>query len=196
MKSSGKNKASKEKTAIKQDHDPLAWLTQDIDGEDKAEESINAKFKNIQNEKNTENYINSSAVLAEEEIQKKEKQSADISETNEYSGEKEEAIMADTSIDEVTEDKGSEHLVLGDDISIIHVAELKQDWLALIDSNKNITIDAQQVEDIDTAGLQLLLSFVKTVRSSGRQVHWSMPSETLIRAVTETALKDVMGCSC
>ncbi len=193
MKSNGKDKASKKNIAIKQDHDPLAWLTQDIDGEDKAEESINAKFKNIQNEKNTENYINSSAVLAEEEIQKKEKQSADISETNEYSGEKEEAIMADTSIDEVTEDKGSEHLVLGDDISIIHVAELKQDWLALIDSNKNITIEAQQVEDIDTAGLQLLLSFVKTVKLAGREIHWTAPSDTLMQAVTETALKDVMG---
>ncbi len=193
MKSNGKDKASKKNIAIKQDHDPLAWLTQDIDGEDKAEESINAKFKNIQNEKNTENYINSSAVLAEEEIQKKEKQSADISEINEYSGEKEEAIMADTSIDEVTEDKGSEHLVLGDDISIIHVAELKQDWLALIDSNKNITIEAQQVEDIDTAGLQLLLSFVKTVKLAGREIHWTAPSDTLMQAVTETALKDVMG---
>ncbi len=86
-----------------------------------------------------------------------------------------------------------EILVLDEDVSIIHVAQLKENWLPYVDSLKNITIDAEKVEDIDTAGLQLLLSFVKAVKEKGRKVSWQAPSETLVAAVTETALKEVIG---
>ncbi len=95
--------------------------------------------------------------------------------------------------DDTTISDDMEILVLDEDISIIHVAKLKENWLPYVDSLKNITIDAEKVEDIDTAGLQLLLSFVKTIKEKGRKVSWQAPSETLVTAVTETALKDVIG---
>ncbi len=86
-----------------------------------------------------------------------------------------------------------EIIVLEEDVSIVQVAGLKEAWLPYLDSGKDIKIDASAVEDVDTAGLQLLLSFVKTASESGRSVSWQSPSEALIQAVQETSLKDPLG---
>lgn len=87
----------------------------------------------------------------------------------------------------------SEKIVLEEDVSIVQVAILKEAWLPVLDSGKDITIDASAVEDIDTAGLQLLLSLVKTAKDSGRSVTWDGPSEAVINAVKETSLRDALG---
>ena len=87
----------------------------------------------------------------------------------------------------------SEKIVLEEDVGIAQVAILKEAWLPVLDSGKDITIDASAVEDIDTAGLQLLLSLVKTAKDSGRSVTWERPSETVINAVKETSLRDALG---
>ena len=87
----------------------------------------------------------------------------------------------------------NEKIVLEEDVSIVQAAVLKEAWLPVLDSGKNINIDASAVEDIDTAGLQLLLSLVKTAKETGRSVTWESPSETVINAVKETSLKDALG---
>jgi len=87
----------------------------------------------------------------------------------------------------------SEKIVLEEDVSIVQVAVLKEAWLPVLDSGKDINIDASAVEDIDTAGLQLLLSLVKTAKDSGRSVTWQEPSEAVINAVKETSLRDALG---
>ena len=87
----------------------------------------------------------------------------------------------------------NEKIVLEEDVSIVQAAVLKEAWLPVLDSGKNINIDASAVEDIDTAGLQLLLSLVKTAKETGRSVTWESPSETVINAVKETSLRDALG---
>jgi len=114
---------------------------------------------------------------SEENVQAKE--SSPLSENNE-----EDVAMATSN---------SEKIVLEEDVSIVQVAILKEAWLPVLDSGKDIDINASAVEDIDTAGLQLLLSLVKTAKDSGRTVTWESPSEAVINAVKETSLRDALG---
>ena len=61
-----------------------------------------------------------------------------------------------------------------------------------IDTSKDITIDASAVEMVDTAILQLLLSFVRKVRSNGLKVDWKKPSEEFVNRVEMLNLGDLL----
>lgn len=61
-----------------------------------------------------------------------------------------------------------------------------------LDANKNITIDAASVEMVDTAILQLLLSFVRKLRANGLTVSWNNPSKELVNRVEMLNLTDLL----
>jgi len=202
------NKKTNKKTAMDDSHDPLSWLLQDTPAAGADSEEVN---ENNREHDAGEEVDNTVSMQKDEEIEFMDDVLATASNSQEsvIENKKEDIAMQaeateDTDavgkeVDEVIEDTNSgneEKLVLDEDISIIRVAQLKENWLPFIDSTKNITIDASQVEDVDTAGLQLLLSFVKTVKATGREIYWDSPSETLSVAVKETALKEVMGLQC
>ncbi len=135
-----------------------------------------------------------------DEIEEQAMSANDSPEEAESSSESEPAAeMVAEQIQEKTEEEcvmatsSEANMVLEEDISISQVTLLKEAWLPYLDNGKNLTIDASAVDDIDTAGLQLLLSFVKTVNEAGRSVNWQQPSETLMTAVKETSLKDALG---
>ncbi len=214
---------SDKKSIIKEQHDPLSWLLQDEDstgmeaadkneilaekveieptleaGDNQINEAaLNDNLDKIIDSGNVNERSDKNIILAVEpdrensgakEIDDEEltMQSTDAEKNNDN---QEAAACPET----VSVQDDIETLVLDEDMSIIHVGQLKESWLPLVDGFKNIRIDARKVEDIDTAGLQLLLSFVKTIKAKERKIIWQEPSAALLGAVTETALKEVMG---
>ncbi len=212
---------SKKKSAINNDHDPLSWLLQGESNDETAGVDEGAEAEPVQEVcggagqelnsiKETESEAEVETTEDHQQRDNEEQKESQAMCAGEDNGDQaaEQPIVEHAiteAIDTLPNAEGGEEMktdepaqdceqiVLQEDVSIIHVAMLKESWLPCIDSSKNINIDASAVEDIDTAGLQLLLSFVKTVNGSGRTVSWENPSETMIKAVTETALKDVMG---
>ena len=75
----------------------------------------------------------------------------------------------------------SEQLDLGSKCTIIRAEELHAQMEILIQSGKDVEIDASKVEQVDTSALQLLLSFHQTLSNDGRHVKWNAPSEQLIK---------------
>jgi anti-anti-sigma factor len=53
----------------------------------------------------------------------------------------------------------------------------------------DVNLYAANIETIDTASLQLLLSFVRQVRDNGHSVNWKSPSEALLRTARLTGLE-------
>jgi len=67
---------------------------------------------------------------------------------------------------------GSGPVVLDSNPSIQNVEELRQQLVAVSDTISTVVVDASKVESIDTAALQLLAAFVKSVREQSRTVEW------------------------
>ncbi|MFK8047060.1 MAG: lipid asymmetry maintenance protein MlaB [Halioglobus sp.] len=57
----------------------------------------------------------------------------------------------------------------------------------------DVDVNAENVEVVDTAGLQLLLSFRRAVEGNGRELRWRSPSEALLKAAAQTGLVDELG---
>jgi len=56
-----------------------------------------------------------------------------------------------------------------------------------------VIVDGSAVERIDTAGLQLLLSFVKHQASRGKSVRWLASSPELIRGSQLLGIAGILG---
>lgn len=65
----------------------------------------------------------------------------------------------------------------------------------LVGSAGEVLLDGSQVADVDTAGLQLLLSAAQTARASHRGLRLVRCSAVLRRAVTLLNLADKLGVS-
>lgn len=55
------------------------------------------------------------------------------------------------------------------------------------------TLDASEVTRIDTAGIQLLLAFVRELEHQARAVHWHEPSPVILNAAHTLAVSQAMG---
>ncbi len=84
-------------------------------------------------------------------------------------------------------------LVLDSIITINDAKTMYTQLNLLLKSKQDITIDASEVEMLDTAILQLLLAFVNKIRAQNRQVVWSKPSEEMINRATTLNLQAVLG---
>ncbi|MBO6703648.1 MAG: STAS domain-containing protein [Pseudomonadales bacterium] len=88
-------------------------------------------------------------------------------------------------LSEISEDKQT-LLDLPADLTIPEVGRIKKEWEMLVEESEHLVIDARNVEQIDTAGIQLLLAYIKECQPSGGRVSLEpQPSETFI-AVAET----------
>ena len=67
--------------------------------------------------------------------------------------------------------------------------------LAVDFGESDVRIDGSAVERIDTAGLQLLLSFVRHQASRGKSVRWTAASPELLRGSQVLGLGDLLGLS-
>jgi ABC-type transporter Mla MlaB component len=81
------------------------------------------------------------------------------------------------------------------ELSIYTVAELAPAWRSQLATPHDdaLTIDATAVEQIDAAGVQLLLSLWRAAARSGRALHWTGASTVLTTACTALGVATTLG---
>lgn len=84
-------------------------------------------------------------------------------------------------------------LVLDPVLVINNAKKLSQDFNELLQNNDDITIDASEVEMIDTAILQLLLALSNKAKASKQEIQWLKPSEKFISYATLLGLSTTFG---
>lgn len=79
---------------------------------------------------------------------------------------------------------------------IAQVASIKEAMQSFLkNSTDEIEIEAEGVESIDTAALQLLISFVKQAKSKGKSVKWKSVSNKLESSSELLAIKEELSLS-
>jgi anti-anti-sigma factor len=74
---------------------------------------------------------------------------------------------------------------LGKNLDIRHVGTLKNQLLSsLHDEVTHCILEARQIERADSAGLQLIVAFVKEAKSRGVKISWHKPSAEFIKSST------------
>lgn len=81
------------------------------------------------------------------------------------------------------------------DISLADTLHVQLSQL-LDEQGKTFIFDVSQVESTDTAILQLVYAFTKTMRDRGEQVIWRSPSETFCSAAHYLGVDDSLGLAC
>jgi ABC-type transporter Mla MlaB component len=74
------------------------------------------------------------------------------------------------------------------------VNEIKSTYKKLLKyqkGNGNLSIDASDVQAIDTAGIQVLLAFTREIRKQERLVEWQSPSSELIQLAELLDIKEL-----
>jgi len=80
----------------------------------------------------------------------------------------------------------------GESIDITTVMTWRDKLLEILSVAPDVVFEAESVEKIDTAGLQVLVAFMKDARVKGLSVTWSNPSDVLCRAAMLTGFADVL----
>ena len=70
---------------------------------------------------------------------------------------------------------------------------LKASLLEQIELGRDVQIDGAAVERIDTAALQLLVAFARSLREAGRTLTWKGEAPEVLRAARQLALTDLLG---
>lgn len=84
-------------------------------------------------------------------------------------------------------------IVLDSTLNIQSVVALHERFLQLIDRVPEIRIDASQVEQIDTAHLQLLLVLQQECVKLQKRLHIEAPSQRFVRACQLLGLDELLG---
>ncbi len=83
-------------------------------------------------------------------------------------------------------ENGTVTLDLPAELQIRNLEELKSELLRALQFS-TVTLNAAAVSRADTAGMQLLLSFLKSAEAAGIRVRWQSPSETF------TSIAGILG---
>ena len=67
--------------------------------------------------------------------------------------------------------------------------------LEQLELGRDVVLDAGSVSKVDTAGLQLLVAFVRQLRAGGRTLSWQAVTPELQRAAAQLDLLDLIGIS-
>lgn len=84
-------------------------------------------------------------------------------------------------------------VTLGGKATIVRVSELYKELLDAREKGNQIVINAQQVEQVDTAALQMLYSFHRLLKEEHGQMEWQDPSQNLINAATILGLSEQLN---
>lgn len=77
-------------------------------------------------------------------------------------------------------------------LDIRQVSDLKLRLLQALDAAQSITLQAQNIERADTAGLQLLAAFFIDARAKGIPIAWQQPSQALVKAANLIGLAGLL----
>lgn len=82
---------------------------------------------------------------------------------------------------------------LGTALDIAHVAGLKDRLAAALEKDKPlICINVEKLERVDTAGLQLVYAFSKTVETQGKTISWIKPSDKFLTACENSGMNEYL----
>lgn len=82
---------------------------------------------------------------------------------------------------------------LGTDCTIEHAPALHKRLAKVLANRACVTVDLSQVRRCDTAGLQVLVAFVRDRREAGREVELQDAPESFLSAAKLLGLTDVLG---
>lgn len=84
-------------------------------------------------------------------------------------------------------------VTLGERLTIESAAELRERLQAVLGDGASLRIDAQAVERVDTAGLQVLASLHKTLQARGGSLQWEGFSDEMLDALELAGMKSLLG---
>ena len=94
-------------------------------------------------------------------------------------------------------ESGAPGACLPSDMTISAVAGLRQRWLDALQDPGAVSgpwqVDARAVEDIDGAGVQLLLALAGLLHGAGRSLHFIQPSPALRAACAMLGVADLLA---
>jgi len=185
-----KKKASKKVL----DYDPLAWLDEDptspsksAQSEKKVPETENPGYGFFSDDGNAEE-----AVIAETPVVSQQPLEKDpVTEEDAY------GFFDDSLAGEFTKsaqsDESGKTIDLGTELTIRSVASCK----AQIDDNllqgQEIKLQAENLQKIDSAGLQMLYSLDKTLKKTSQSIHWVNSSAIINEAARMIGLEDLIA---
>jgi len=73
-------------------------------------------------------------------------------------------------------------------LGIQQVSDLKAELESAVSSGENVVLDASEVDNIDTAGLQLLVAFVQHAALKKCTFEWQDPSDAFVETAKLTGL--------
>lgn len=88
---------------------------------------------------------------------------------------------------------GSEKVLnLGDSLTIAGVAELHQKMSTILETGEAITMQGNEIKQIDGAGLQLLAALIKEAVELGVEIRWGGISDSLRQGVRQLGLNEAL----
>ena len=81
----------------------------------------------------------------------------------------------------------------GSSLTVATAAEMHHKLEAALKDSSNLHLNAQAVEKVDTAGLQLIVALYKEIDKLGGKVVWQEPSAVLRQASQTLGLTEQVG---
>ena len=84
-------------------------------------------------------------------------------------------------------------LALPRELTIYSVGELRPQWLDWLHDSANHCVDGAAVDEVDAAGVQLLLALQHALRAADRPLQLRQPSTVLTNACAALGLSSIVG---
>ena len=82
--------------------------------------------------------------------------------------------------------KGTINLPVSLDIS--EVTQWRQNLISAVNDHDEIEVDDSQLENIDTAGMQLLAVLAKEIQSTNKTLVWQEPSDLITKSARQLGI--------
>jgi phospholipid transport system transporter-binding protein len=92
----------------------------------------------------------------------------------------------------VEPETGSGSFAVAAECTVADAGALKSGLAKLLDESGSVTLDISAVQRIDTAGLQVIATFVRERESQGRQVQWQGDSAAVSAAAKLLGLGELL----
>lgn len=80
----------------------------------------------------------------------------------------------------------------GDVVDISRVSDLYQQLNEALEGDDGISFNAGAIERIDAAALQMFACFIQEIKKRSRHVHWTNPTEALLRSASLLGMKQAL----
>ena len=95
--------------------------------------------------------------------------------------------------DRVASEGDCESLALGYELTIRNVRAFKEKLDASLASNRQVILDPAELQEIDTAGVQLLFSLQRSLAKTGQSLRWASKNPVIDSAATILGLDELVG---